>query len=140
MPQNRLIVFYDNYCGLCQRSILFTLHHDKQRQFLFAPLSGKTAAMELKNWLQEHPTVDSLVLLEVGNTDQKISCYSKAILRILWHLGGVWAVAGLFAFLPTPFLWPFDCLYRAIAKRRKTICPYSEVLQLRLQNLTRLLP
>lgn len=140
MSCNRLIVFYDDYCGLCQRSILFTLHHDKQKRFLFAPLSGKTAAIELKEWRISHPTVDSIVLLETDSTGKKVSCYSKAILRILWHLGGFWAIIGLFSFIPTPILWPIDYIYRAIAKRRKTFCPYSETMQLQLQNLTQLLP
>ena len=40
-PQD--ILFYDGYCGFCNRMVLFVLERDKSLHFKFAPLKGKTA-------------------------------------------------------------------------------------------------
>ena len=118
----KYIVFYDDSCGLCQRSVLFFLKQDKQKQFLFSPLSGKTAQIELKEWLKNHSQVDSIVLVEKEAKKKKTYYYSQAILRMLWLVGGFWSIPGLLSFLPSGLLLPADFIYQQIAKRRRAIC------------------
>ena len=66
------IVFFDDRCGLCERSVVFFLKRDTKKQFLFAPLSGKTATVELKEWLKSHSAVDSIVLVEKRDDGSKL--------------------------------------------------------------------
>ena len=112
------LVFFDDSCGLCQKSILFFLKRDKKKQFLFSPLTGKTAEKALSEWLQTHSTIDSIVVKE----DDKIYYYSKAVFLLLWRLGGVWTLPGLLSFLPSWLLWPCDVVYRLIARYRHNFC------------------
>jgi predicted DCC family thiol-disulfide oxidoreductase YuxK len=103
----RLILFYDGECGLCDAAVQLLLKIDRKKRFHFAPLQGKTA----KKVLIPPPTRDSLVLWE----PQRRSMEGSAVLRILWLLGGGWALIGWMYWLPS---LPFDGLYRLIAKNR----------------------
>ena len=135
------IVFYDDTCGLCQRSIIFFIKRDKKRELLFAPLNGKTAAKELEEWLKDHSQVDSIILVEKENAKTKKTLYySKAVLRLLWHIGGIWSLFGLFSFLPSWLLWPADCIYRQIAKRRRDLCLLPQEVDLQKQHEKQFLP
>jgi predicted DCC family thiol-disulfide oxidoreductase YuxK len=106
------LVLYDNMCAFCNRSVNFLLKADHHHAFLFAPLEGETASkFTLKN-----PKNDSLVLIEHYKTlKEKQHYYGSAVLRICWHLGGLWRLLGVFSFLPT-FL--VDFIYRIISRHR----------------------
>lgn len=101
-----MIVFYDGTCPLCNRAVRWILSVDQKRQFFFAPLEGRTAG---EKGIQEK---ESLVLYI---NSKKIFKEGKAVFRILWLLGGKYAVVGSLSFLPS-FL--FDGFYRLIAKYR----------------------
>jgi len=78
--------------------------HDKKKQFLFAPLSGKTADKEL----HAHFDKSTMVLVEAPQGRQWVR--GKAAFRILWLLGGKWKWIGWL------YVMPFiDLLYRLIA-------------------------
>ncbi len=126
------IVFYDDTCGLCTYAIRFLVRFDKKKRIFIAPLSGKTAARELQDWRPMHPFLDSIVLL-IQHSAQKNEIYiwSKAIFRLLWFIGGFWKLIGLFSFLPQPFLYPFDAIYRCIAQHRKELCALPEPIEKR---------
>lgn len=109
------IIFYDGTCGLCHHAVQFVLKYDKKKLFLFAPLQGKTAKTYLNDWQKANPQADTVILLEWGQSSPSITSFGKGALRICWLMGGVWAIPGLFSFLP-PFL--YNWIYRAIAKRR----------------------
>lgn len=101
-------MFFDKQCSFCNRAVGFILSKDKKKDFLFAPLEGITAqkfALSTK----------SLVLIENYTTHPNIIVEGKAVLRILWHLGGLYALIGVLSFLPS-FL--FDRVYRWIAQHR----------------------
>ena len=135
------IVFFDDSCGLCQRSVIFFLKRDKKKQFFFAPLSGKTAEIELKEWLKDHSQVDSIVLVEKRDDgSKKTFYYSKAILSLLWHLGGIWSVLGLLSFLPDVLLLPADLVYRQVAKHRRDLCLLPTEIDLQKQHESQFLP
>lgn len=101
-----MIVFYDGTCPLCNRAVRWILSVDKKRLFYFAPLEGKTAA---KKQIHEK---ESLVLYI---NSKKIFKEGRAVFKILWLLGGKYALLGWLSFLPS---LPFDLFYRLIAKYR----------------------
>jgi predicted DCC family thiol-disulfide oxidoreductase YuxK len=117
-----MILFFDGSCSLCYQALLFIFKRDKTEQFYYAPLDGVTAIKELGAWRQMHPHVDSIVLIEKG----QVLFYTKALLRIFWHLEGFWRVLGVFSFLPSWMLYPLDLLYRMVAYFRKRNCSLQE--------------
>ncbi|CRX39455.1 thiol-disulfide oxidoreductase DCC family protein [Estrella lausannensis] len=110
------LIFYDGTCGFCDLSVQFVMRHDKKKKFFFAPLQGKTAEKFLRGLPQEIRGLDSVILIEdfQGN-DEKIHTLGKAAFRVLWLLGGGFALPGLISFLPS-CLYNFG--YRFIARRR----------------------
>jgi predicted DCC family thiol-disulfide oxidoreductase YuxK len=133
------IVFFDNDCGLCNSAVRFVLKRDRKKVFFFAPLVGKTAEKELGEWRKTHPNVDSLVLLETGETP-RFSFYSRSIVRIAWLLGWPWSFFGLLSFLPNWMLVPGDALYRFIASRRRQFCSLQKFNTVFCNDPDRLLP
>lgn len=107
----RNIIFYDGECPLCNRAVRFLLGADKKHLFYFAPLNGKTAEEKLSGLLLKNPNLDTLVLLE----NNKFFIEGRGALRILWLLGGKYALLGWLSFLPSPL---FDVFYRLIARYR----------------------
>lgn len=106
------LLFYDGTCGLCDHAVQFVLKRDKNALFLFAPLQGTTA----KKWIQQPLGEDSLLLIENMNApNEKRLLLAQGAFRILWLLGGIWALPGLLSFLPG-FL--FNWAYRLVAKNR----------------------
>jgi predicted DCC family thiol-disulfide oxidoreductase YuxK len=81
------VVFFDGYCGLCNRLVDFLLEHDKRRRLVFAPLDGVTAAQALCETDARAP--DSIVYWD----ERGLHVESTAMVRILWRLGG--ALSGL---------------------------------------------
>ena len=106
------LLFYDGSCGLCDHAVQFVLKRDTQGLFAFAPLQGSTA----KSFFPTPPKEDSLILIENYDTasSQKFF-FGKGAFRILWLLGGIWALPGLLNFLPS-FL--YDWGYRLVARNR----------------------
>jgi predicted DCC family thiol-disulfide oxidoreductase YuxK len=105
----RSIIFFDQHCPLCRRTINFLARHDKHKRFYFAPLDGTTA----KKTLQDHLlNLNTVVLIE--QPGGKIWLRGRAVFRVLWLLGGWWKLVGWL------YLMPFvDLVYRFIAKHRK---------------------
>lgn len=110
------LVFYDGACGLCDHAVQFILARDKAAIFDFAPLQGATARSTLKSLPKDIINADSLILIENYRSDKpQIYIFGKGAFRILWQLGGVWALPGAISWLPS-FL--YDWGYRLIAKNR----------------------
>lgn len=106
------IVYFDGVCGLCNRTVDFLLRRDRQRRFLFSPLQGERAASEPGLHADDARNPNTLVL----KTER--GCYrrSAAVVRILWRLGGIWAVWGALLWLiPLPLR---DLGYRAVSASR----------------------
>lgn len=126
------LLFYDGECGFCDTVVQFVMRQDDQGQFLFAPLQGKTAAVELQSLPKELKTLDSLILIENYKTQkQKIYVLGEGAFRVLWLLGGRWAFLGWPNFLP-PVLYNWG--YRLVARNRQDIskklsCPLPDPSQ-----------
>ena len=104
------IVFFDGVCGLCDQTVKWLLRLDTRRRLMFAPLQGETAKQLLDATdIQE---LKSLVVYDV----QGASRCSTAVVRILWHLGGLYRIPScLLWVIPSPIRnWG----YRFVAARR----------------------
>lgn len=110
------LVFYDGQCGLCDHIVQFILERDKENLFVFAPLQGKTAKIELQNLPEEFKNEDSLVLIENYQTEgRKFYVLGQGALRVCWLLGGMWGLLGVLSYLPA-FLYNWG--YRIVARNR----------------------
>ncbi|MGK5595290.1 MAG: thiol-disulfide oxidoreductase DCC family protein [Parachlamydiaceae bacterium] len=120
------LVLYDGTCGLCHGAVQFILRNDRRKIFQFAPLQGEIASTLLQDWKRRYPGADTIVLIESWDQpNQQMLSYGKAALRILWLLGGSWALLGVFSFLPS-FL--SNWIYRYIARNRYTWFGHQECL------------
>lgn len=108
-PQNQNIVFFDGVCGLCNKAIDFLVRKDKRKVLLFAPLQGSTAAKLLPTG--EASSLSSMIYYSNG----KISYRTRAILNLLWDMGGWWTLTVLFRIIP-PFIRDF--FYNIMAASR----------------------
>lgn len=108
-PGKRKIVFFDNNCLLCNRTVLFLLKRDKYTVLQFAPIGGET--FDFHNLKINSKNENSVIFLNNG----KISLRSTAILKILYQLPFPWKLAIVFTIVPASIR---DFAYRYIAKNR----------------------
>lgn len=109
------LILFDDTCRLCWRSVHRILSWDRKKVFRFVPIRDPYAKKILQNRWEKLKKADTLILIEnYASTESKIWIRGRAVLRILWILGGWRKVPGLLAFLP----WGVDALYSAVAKRR----------------------
>ena len=103
------IIFFDGLCPLCHFWVQYILKRDRNDQFLFAPLQGKTARELLP---PKFLSLDTIVLLE---NKKEIYIKAKAIFKIIKILGGVRKILLIFIFVPN-FIKNY--IYDLIAKHR----------------------
>ncbi len=117
------LVFFDGYCGMCNRFVDWLLRQPSRCHFRFAPRQGaafRTLAI-LHPWL-EH--CDSIIYLPPGSSLPLVR--SDAVMGILQETGGWRArLASALGIVPKPLR---DLGYRVIARlrhhlsRRRTTC------------------
>ncbi len=107
MNRKMNIIFFDEKCPLCCKSVAWVLKIDKHAVFLFAPLQGKTAE-RLPKYLRNENT---LILMD---HKKKIWVRAQAIFQICWLVGGLWKCLGSLSFIP---FFP-TLLYRLVAHYR----------------------
>lgn len=110
------LIFFDEECPLCHKSVQHIIDIDVAQRFVFAPLKGSTASDILVGPQEALRRANSLVLVEnYQSTKRNFWIRSKAILRIYWLIGGKWRFLGVFAFFPG---WIGDLFYRWVANHR----------------------
>ena len=113
MSEN-IIIFFDGYCILCNKTIDFLISNDKKQKFLFASLQSKTATNILnKIGFQEEQikNLDNVVYFKNGRFKIK----SNAVLTILSDLGGIYQFTKIFYLIP---LFLRNLIYDQIATNR----------------------
>ncbi|AMC09955.1 hypothetical protein Lupro_01195 [Lutibacter profundi] len=108
---NKLIIFFDGVCNLCNSSVNFIIKHDNKEQFLFASLQSDAAKEILLQFSTKKLTLDSIILVDNGNIYEK----SSAILQISKHLNGGYKLLYCFVIVPK---FIRDWVYNYIAKNR----------------------
>jgi predicted DCC family thiol-disulfide oxidoreductase YuxK len=104
------VVFFDGYCGLCNKLVDFLLKRDRKKRLYFASQQSDFA----KKIISENlilSDVDAVIYLESG----KIHIKSSAIIKIISQLKGVWKL-GMILFVVPAFLR--NLIYDWIAKKR----------------------
>ena len=107
--QSQNVIFFDGLCHLCNGFVDALITRDPRHKFLFAPLQGETAVKVLSS--EDRQKLDSVVYFSRGKTYYR----SSAILKIFWHLGGIYRVNALAYLIPTSIR---DWLYTLVAKNR----------------------
>jgi predicted DCC family thiol-disulfide oxidoreductase YuxK len=103
-------IYFDGYCGLCDRFVQFVLRRDRAGRYRFAPLQGSTARERVPAILD--PQASQTVILEDAG---RFRVRSDAALAILSGLGGAWRLAGLLRVIPRPVR---DAVYDLVARNR----------------------
>jgi predicted DCC family thiol-disulfide oxidoreductase YuxK len=110
------LILYDSDCMMCDQRVKWLFKRDRKHIFFFSPLQEETAKMWLGKLPPEPVKIDSLILIEeFRSSAPQLLLRGKAILRILWLLGGAWTVVGVLHFLPSCL---YDWAYRIIARHR----------------------
>src|SRR5690242_7863712 len=111
------LILFDDTCALCWRSVNRILAWDKKKIFYFAPLSDEIAPLVLKKRFRRLKNANTLILVENYKAPvTRIWIRSRAVLRILWLLGGWKSLVGWLSFLPSGL--GLDVVYMWVARRR----------------------
>lgn len=117
------LLLYDGTCGFCAEGVQFVLRHESGNQSLrFASLQSATGA----DVCARHPEltgVDSMIWYE-PDTDL-VLVRSRAALRVLRYLGGVWSALGAAgAIVPRVIR---DAVYDLVARHRHKLVRTGDV-------------
>ena len=108
MPHSGPIVFYDGFCGLCDRFVGFVLARDRIGRYRYAPLSGETARRRFGDAVASGDP-QTVILDEHGKARMR----SDAALAIVAELGGGWNAVQLLRIVPRPLRdWVYDLVAR----------------------------
>lgn len=110
------LIFFDDECPLCHRAVRHILEIDREKHFLFAPLTGKSAQEILIGPQSPLKKANSLVLVEhFRSTNRTFWIRGQAVFRIYWLTGQGWGFLGALSFLPG---WLLDSFYKKVAAHR----------------------
>jgi predicted DCC family thiol-disulfide oxidoreductase YuxK len=109
--KNNSLILFDGVCNLCDGFVQFVISRDKPGKFMFGSLQSEAAQRILQEFNLPADELKTIVLIEDG----KIFLRSKAVLKILEQLGGIYKIAKLFKLYPA---FISDGVYNFISKHR----------------------
>jgi predicted DCC family thiol-disulfide oxidoreductase YuxK len=110
MPSKPMLI-YDGYCNLCSWLVRFTQRFDKKERIALQPSQNFEGKFDVS--IPNQVFTNSVVFI---SPQGKVYVKSRAALRVLKTLGGVWSVSWvLFLLIPNPIR---DFLYNFISKNR----------------------
>jgi len=105
-------VLFDGVCDLCTGVVRFTIEHDPEDRYRFAPLQEPTGKRLLAEHDLETDRLNTFVLIEGGTAYTR----SEAAVRLLQGLGGAWGLLGrVLGLVPRPLR---ELGYRLVARSR----------------------
>lgn len=123
---NDFIVFFDGYCGLCNKSVDWLLSQDRKGQIKFAPLQGDTAKLLLSE--SDRADLDTVIVWDRGGTFKR----SEAIFKAIALVGPQWnLLVAVLNFIPVKIR---DIVYRAVAANRYPVFGKRDTCRLPAQN------
>ena len=108
-PSQKPIIFFDDDCLLCNKTVLFLLKRDRYKALQFAPIGGDT--FKSLNLEINSTNENSVILFKNG----EISLRSTAILKTFYELPFPWKLGIVFTVVPKKIR---DFFYRYIAENR----------------------
>ena len=104
------VLFFDDECGLCNRTVRWLIARDRRVTLRFAPLGGVLASQKVPMFPSGYDE-ETVVLWD----DDGIHYRSDAILRSIACLGGKWRLVRVFFLSPRGVR---DAVYRMVARNR----------------------
>ncbi|WP_265109490.1 thiol-disulfide oxidoreductase DCC family protein [Halosolutus halophilus] len=128
IPDEDPIVLFDGVCNLCTGFVQFLIPRDPEGRFHFASLQSDVGEALLADHGLDGHGLDSIVLIEGDDAYVK----AAAVIRIASILGGIYALARPFAYLPRRVLdWGYDVVaanrYRLFGKKDRCMMPSEDV-------------
>ncbi len=108
------VLLYDGVCGFCNRSVQTIIRHDRRGDMRFAALQSEYGRAIVSRHAQLQ-NVDSLVLVEQIDGEEKVFIHSTGALRVAAYLGGWWKLCLIAYIIPRPVR---DFVYRLFARYR----------------------
>ncbi len=108
------VILFDDVCNLCNGIVQFIIKRDPKGKFRFASLQSESGQKLLGKFGLPSDEFDSIVLIQ----GEQYFLKSRAGLRILKELGGLWKLLFVFTYLPAPLR---DFIYDQIARSRYRI-------------------
>jgi predicted DCC family thiol-disulfide oxidoreductase YuxK len=108
------VLLYDGVCGFCNRSVQMVIRHDRRGKMRFAALQSEYG----RQLVARHPQlqkIDSLVLVETINGEERVFTHSTGGLRVAAYLGGWWRLFLMAYIIPRPVR---DLFYNLFARYR----------------------
>jgi predicted DCC family thiol-disulfide oxidoreductase YuxK len=110
------IVFFDNICPLCNRSIDFLVRRDKSKMIRFASLQSDLANSLVKNVENFQVPEDTVIFVDEGRVYVK----SQAVLKIASYLSMPYKALVIFTIIPVSWR---DAIYDLVARNRQRLLP-----------------
>jgi len=124
----QFVVLFDGVCNLCSGFVQFLIPRDPERTFAFASLQSDVATELLEDRPVDADALESIVLVE----GEDVYVKSSAVLRIAYHLGGVYRLLWPTRVFPRRFRdWWYDFVanrrYRWFGKKDRCMIPDEDV-------------
>ena len=121
-------MLFDGVCNLCSGFVQFVAPRDPDERFAFASLQSDVAQELLADHDVDPTALESILLIEGDSAYVK----SDAILRIGYHLGGIYRLGWPLRVLPTRFRnWWYDFVanrrYRWFGKKDQCTIPDGDL-------------
>jgi predicted DCC family thiol-disulfide oxidoreductase YuxK len=110
------IVFFDNICPLCNRTIDFLIRRDQSKKLRFASLKSDIANSLVQKVQNFHIPDDTVIFLDQGIVYTK----SQAVLKIASYLSMPYKALVVFTIIPVRWR---DKVYDLVARNRHKLLP-----------------
>ena len=110
-PDDKPLVIFDGFCGLCSRSVQFILRHDKAGAFRFVPAQSALGTAIYRHYGLATDDYETVILLADGRFHEA----SDAALGVLGRLPAPWSALEATRVVPRRMR---DWVYRLVAKHR----------------------
>ena len=122
------IILFDGVCNLCNRSVNFIISKDRKDVFRFATLQSDIGISLMSQHGIDASKTDSVILIDTNEYYER----SSAILQIVKHLSGGYALLYFFIILPKSFRdWGYDYIaknrYKWYGKKDSCMVPTPEL-------------
>jgi len=109
------VLLYDGVCGFCNKTVQTILNNDKRGTLRFAALQSDYGQSVIARH-QDLQNIDSVVWVESNASGgEKVFIRSRAGLKVMNYLGGLWKLFLVFYIVPGPIR---DLFYNLFAKYR----------------------
>ena len=105
---DRAVVWFDGFCGLCNRFVDFLLRIDRRRRLRFGPIQGTAAEGRFRAGDADPETI-------VFETGERLFERSDGVLQAMGRVGGAWTLSMYLGLVPRAVR---DTVYRWVARNR----------------------